>query len=112
MMKYLTLPCIIALLPALAPGAVRVDTVGTTRLDAQTYGPVWQRVYSLPGDAELVPVGALSAQGADRVAVRTCTGAVSRWLESSTMRCSSVLDRIIFAECSPKRFSVSGLVQL
>jgi len=32
-----------------AVGSVQVDTIGTTSLDAQSYGPVWQRVYYLPG---------------------------------------------------------------
>jgi len=47
--QHLALLCALALAPGFARGAVRVDTVGTTTLDAQSYGPVWQRVYNLPG---------------------------------------------------------------
>lgn len=47
--QHLAVLGILALLPAVAQAAVRVDTVGTTTLDVQSYGPVWQRVYSLPG---------------------------------------------------------------
>lgn len=35
--------------PTVARAAVQIDSVGTTGLDAQTYGPAWQRVYNLPG---------------------------------------------------------------
>jgi hypothetical protein len=47
--QHLAVLCVIVLVPAFAHGAVKVDTVGTTSLDLQSYGPVWQRVYNLPG---------------------------------------------------------------
>jgi hypothetical protein len=47
--QHLSVLGILALLPTLALAAVSVDTVGTTTLDVQSYGPVWQRVYNLPG---------------------------------------------------------------
>ncbi|UCG41816.1 MAG: T9SS type A sorting domain-containing protein [candidate division WOR-3 bacterium] len=47
--RHLAVLCVVVLAPALGYGAVKVDTVGTTSLDLQSYGPVWQRVFNLPG---------------------------------------------------------------
>lgn len=48
-MNYLgtVLTLCVCLYPAMA--AITVDTIGTTGIDAQNYGPIWQRVIHLPG---------------------------------------------------------------
>lgn len=50
-MKLLrTGPVILGLLHAVLPcPAVHTDTVGLTAVDYQSYGPVWQRVFNVPG---------------------------------------------------------------
>lgn len=32
-----------------APATIKIDTIGTTGVDAQNYGPIWQRIVYLPG---------------------------------------------------------------
>jgi hypothetical protein len=34
---------------SLSFAAINIDTIGTTGVDLQNYGPVWQRIYYLPG---------------------------------------------------------------
>ncbi len=45
----LALLAALATLTGRAAATVQVDSIGTTDLDAQNYGPVWQRIYNLPG---------------------------------------------------------------
>ncbi len=45
----MTLVVVLLICAASAGGAVRVDSIGSTSLDAQNYGPTWQRIYNLPG---------------------------------------------------------------
>ncbi|MGB9742479.1 MAG: sialidase family protein [candidate division WOR-3 bacterium] len=34
---------------SISSAVIKVDTIGTTGVDLQNYGPVWQRIYYLPG---------------------------------------------------------------